>query len=77
VPPGRAVAEVSGDAGGPGAGTSGTRFSRSASDAWFAAPPRVIFAVYADSDGFCPEVFKRAALEAGETVTWSATYRFV
>jgi hypothetical protein len=34
------------------------------------------FALYADADGFCPEVFMRAALEPGETVSWSATYRF-
>lgn len=35
------------------------------------------FAVYANADGFCPEVFMRAALEPGETATWSATYRFM
>lgn len=35
------------------------------------------FAVYASADGFCPEVFTRAALEPGATVTWSATYRFM
>jgi hypothetical protein len=34
------------------------------------------FALYAAEDGFCPEVFMRAALEPGETVSWSATYRF-
>ena len=34
------------------------------------------FALYADADGFCPEVFVRAALEPGETTRWSATYRF-
>ena len=38
--------------------------------------PPARFALYADGRGFCPEVFKRAALEPGETVTWSATYRF-
>ncbi len=38
------------------------------------APHR--FALYADADGFCPEVFVRAALEPGETTRWSATYRF-
>ncbi|NGX17179.1 hypothetical protein [Wenzhouxiangella sp. XN24] len=39
------------------------------------APAR--FALFANADGFCPEVFKRATLEPGETVTWSATYRFI
>lgn len=34
------------------------------------------FALYAAADGFCPEVFMRSALEPGETVRWSATYRF-
>ncbi len=34
------------------------------------------FAVYADADGLCPEVFFRAALEPGETVSWFSTYRF-
>lgn len=34
------------------------------------------FALYADEDGFCPEVFMRAMLEPGATVSWSATYRF-
>jgi len=34
------------------------------------------FAVYAHADGFCPEVFTRAALEPGATVRWSSTYRF-
>ena len=34
------------------------------------------FAVYADADGFCPEVFFRAALEPGDTASWSTTYRF-
>lgn len=38
------------------------------------APHR--FALYADEDGFCPEVFMRAALEPGATASWSATYRF-
>jgi len=38
------------------------------------APHR--FALYADEDGFCPEVFKRAVLEPGATASWSATYRF-
>lgn len=35
------------------------------------------FALYASADGFCPEVFMRAGLEPGATVTWSATYRFM
>jgi hypothetical protein len=34
------------------------------------------FAVYASEDGFCPEVFKRATLQPGETASWFATYRF-
>ena len=34
------------------------------------------FAVYANADGFCPEVFFRAALEPGDTASWSTTYRF-
>jgi hypothetical protein len=34
------------------------------------------FAAYASEDGFCPEVFKRATLEPGETARWFATYRF-
>jgi hypothetical protein len=34
------------------------------------------FALFASSEGFCPEVFKRAALQPGRTATWSATYRF-
>ena len=38
-------------------------------------PPRR-FAVYADANGFCPEVFFRAALEPGETARWFGTYRF-
>jgi len=38
--------------------------------------PPARFAVFANADGFCPEVFKRAALEPGETASWSATYRF-
>ena len=38
------------------------------------APAR--FAVYADADGFCPEVFMRAALAPGVSASWSATYRF-
>ena len=39
------------------------------------APPHR-FAVYAHADGFCPEVFTRAALEPGQSVHWSATYQF-
>ena len=38
-------------------------------------PPRRL-AVYADTDGFCPEVFMRSTLAPGETARWSATYRF-
>lgn len=38
------------------------------------APAR--FSVYASAEGFCPEIFKRSALQPGETVSWSATYRF-
>lgn len=34
------------------------------------------FAVYASAEGFCPEIFKRSALQPGEDVSWSATYRF-
>lgn len=34
------------------------------------------FAVYADADGFCPEVFMRAGLAPGESASWTATYRF-
>ena len=34
------------------------------------------FALYASADGFCPEVFKRAKLAPGASITWSATYRF-
>ena len=41
-----------------------------------AAFPPHRFALYADEDGFCPEVFMRAALGPGATVSWSATYRF-
>ena len=38
--------------------------------------PPARFALYASSEGFCPEMFKRATLEPGEIATWSATYRF-
>jgi hypothetical protein len=38
------------------------------------APAR--FALYASQAGFCPEVFKRSTLQAGETASWSATYQF-
>lgn len=38
------------------------------------SPARV--AVYASVAGFCPEIFKRSALQPGETISWSATYRF-
>lgn len=41
-----------------------------------ASDPPVRFALYADERGFCPEVFMRATVEPGATVTWSATYRF-
>jgi len=33
-------------------------------------------ALFANADGFCPEVFKRATLQPGDTATWSAIYRF-
>ena len=39
--------------------------------------PPARFAVFANQDGFCPEVFKRATLAPGETASWSATYRFM
>jgi hypothetical protein len=38
------------------------------------APAR--FAVYASAEGFCPEIFKRSALQPGESIRWFATYRF-
>jgi hypothetical protein len=38
------------------------------------APAR--FAVYASAEGFCPEIFKRSALQPGQSASWSATYRF-
>jgi hypothetical protein len=38
--------------------------------------PPARFAVYASAEGFCPEIFKRAALQPGETISWFATYRF-
>jgi hypothetical protein len=34
------------------------------------------FALYASDAGFCPEIFKRSELQAGESVEWNATYRF-
>lgn len=34
------------------------------------------FALFANQDGFCPEVFHRANVQPGEAVAWSATYRF-
>ena len=39
--------------------------------------PPARFAVFANQDGFCPEMFKRTTLEPGETASWSATYRFM
>ena len=39
--------------------------------------PPARFALYASESGFCPEVFKRAALQPGESANWSATYRFM
>jgi hypothetical protein len=39
--------------------------------------PPARFALFANHDGFCPEVFKRATLEPGATASWSATYRFM
>jgi hypothetical protein len=38
------------------------------------APAR--FALYASAEGFCPEIFKRSALQPGESVSWFAIYRF-
>jgi len=38
------------------------------------APTR--FALYAAEDGFCPELFMRARLEPGESLSWKAQYRF-
>jgi hypothetical protein len=35
------------------------------------------FALYASEQGFCPEVFKRAVLQPGESVSWTVTYRFL
>jgi len=35
------------------------------------------FAAFASDEGFCPEVFKRAALDPGESISWSATYHFL
>lgn len=34
------------------------------------------FAAYAVPEAFCPEVFKRAELQPGQTVRWSARYQF-
>lgn len=34
------------------------------------------FAAFASDEGFCPEVFKRAVLQPGEAISWSATYQF-
>ena len=39
--------------------------------------PPARFAVFANQDGFCPEVFNRTTLAPGETASWSATYRFM
>ena len=39
--------------------------------------PPARFALYASEAGFCPEVFKRSNLQPGETVDWSAAYRFM
>ena len=35
------------------------------------------FALFANEDGFCPEVFMRTTLAPGETASWSATYQFM
>jgi hypothetical protein len=35
------------------------------------------FAAYAESGAFCPEVFRRATIRPGESVHWSARYRFM
>jgi hypothetical protein len=37
--------------------------------------PPARFALFANEDGFCPEVFKRTTLAPGETASWSATYQ--
>lgn len=34
------------------------------------------FALFADPRGFCPEIFFRAKLKPGTTITWSASYHF-
>ena len=39
--------------------------------------PPARFALYASEQGFCPEIFKRSALQPGETAVWSATYQFM
>ena len=39
--------------------------------------PPARFAVYASDEGFCPEIFKRSALQPGETISWFASYRFM
>ena len=40
-----------------------------------ASPAR--FALYADSAGFCPEIFSKHSLAPNEELNWSSTYRFV
>ena len=60
----------------PDANTFEVRVDREASVGYRASFAPARFALYADARGFCPEVFMRAALAPGETVTWSATYRF-
>ncbi len=34
------------------------------------------FALYADPDGFCPEIFIRHTIDSGQTIRWSSEYRF-
>ena len=38
--------------------------------------PITRFALYADLDGFCPEMFTRHTIEPQQTVRWSGTYHF-
>lgn len=77
LPPGKAayyaaeLADVPADANGFELEVRGARVVRYRASF---APAR--FAAYADADGFCPEVFMRAALAPGETARWSANYRF-
>ncbi|MGD9388762.1 MAG: hypothetical protein PVI87_11125, partial [Gammaproteobacteria bacterium] len=60
----------------PDANTFEVRVDRRASVGYRATFAPARFALYADARGFCPEVFLRARLAPGATVTWSARYRF-